>query len=49
MIRQRPINLNPEPSQLEAIRIIYPPDYSRRSDIKLQPMRFIPHDGRAGS
>lgn len=47
MIQQRPISLNPEPDRLEVVKVTYPPANSRRRDWHIEPMRFIPHDGRA--
>lgn len=49
MIQQRIINMNPEPDRLEAWRITYPSgDKSApRRRWLIEPMRFIPHDGRA--
>jgi hypothetical protein len=46
-MNQRPINLNPAPDRLEAVKITYPPNHSRRRAWEIEPMRFIPHDGRA--
>ena len=42
---QRPINLNPGP--MEAIKITYPANHSRRKYWMIESMRFIPHDGKA--
>lgn len=47
MIQQRPINLNPDSDRLEVVKITYPRGDSRRPWWTMQPMRFIPHDGRA--
>lgn len=47
MNRQRPINLNPDNDRLEVVKITYPPSHSRRKAWLIEPMRFIPHDGRA--
>lgn len=44
---QRPISLNPNADNLEAVKITYPGTRSRKRYWKMEPMRFIPHDGRA--
>lgn len=47
MVRQRPISLNPQAADLEVVKITYPGARPRQgSRWMLEPMRFIPHDGR---
>lgn len=47
MIKQRPISLNPKAEELEVAHIIYPATDSRWRRWWVEPMRFIPHDGKA--
>lgn len=49
MTQQRIINLNPSADELEVVKITYPKGDSRRPYWLMQPMRFVPHDGRAQS
>jgi hypothetical protein len=44
-MNQRPINLNPGP--MEAVKITYPANHSRRRAWLIEYMRFIPHEGSA--
>lgn len=47
MIHQRIIRLYPLAEYWEAWKLTYPPIESSRQSVKIEPMRFIPHDGRA--
>lgn len=47
MTEQRPISLNPRAEELEAVKITYPVQHSRRRGWIIEPMRFIVHDGMA--
>jgi hypothetical protein len=46
-MKQRRISLDPRPDHLEAWKITYPPVESTRRCFEFEPMRFIPHDGKA--
>ena len=43
----RVISLNPRADDMEVVRITYPGANSRRTDWRMEPCRFIPHDGMA--
>lgn len=47
MSAQRPIDLNPRAEEFEAVKLNWPPAYSRRRVWTFEVMRFIPHDGMA--
>jgi hypothetical protein len=49
MMKQRPIDLNPEPDRLEVFKINHSASHWRRYRWTLEAMRFIPHDGRASA
>jgi hypothetical protein len=44
-VKQRAINLNPAAYRMEAVKITYPANHSRRRYWMIEAMRFIPHDG----
>lgn len=46
-MKQRPVTLNPEAHRLEAVKITYPANHSRRRYWMIEAMRFIPHSGVA--
>jgi hypothetical protein len=46
-MKQRTIILAPDWTQMDAWKITYPPTESRRREWVIEPMRFIPHDGKA--
>lgn len=49
MMQQRKFDLSPDPEQMEALKITYPPPHSRRRAWLVEVMKFVEHDGRARS